>query len=74
MTSLVLKFDGSVAWIGRKSTSGAADEFAVQRDDAGGKRELDRSQDVAPESLGLARDSVTIYWKKGGAPQTASLQ
>jgi len=73
--AIVLKSDGSVAWIadargaeGRPSEGG----YQVHASDASGGRLLATGEDIEPDSLALA--GSTIYWTQAGRPSSASLQ
>jgi hypothetical protein len=70
--SLVLKANGSVAWIvsraGFMGSPSAVDVIAV---DTTGRRVLDSGVDVDPKSLALTGSTLT--WRKGGAARSASL-
>ena len=77
VTSLVLKTNGSVAWIGHKFNAGSSDPgtYSVQRVSAtdGVKQELDRGAAIGAQSLALARDNLTIYWSNGAVVKSAQL-
>ncbi len=75
VTAIVLKSDGSVAWIadargagGRPSEGG----YQVHASDASGSRLLAMGEDIEPDSLALAGN--TIYWTQAGRPDSAWLQ
>ena len=68
-TAIVVKPDGSVAWIAR-----ASDELGgiqVRSADKTGSHLLAASPEIEPDSLALA--GSTLYWTQGGRPMSASL-
>jgi hypothetical protein len=75
--SVVLKADGSVAWIDRfkrEATPGSplTTEYEVEAIDGAGTRVLAVGTDIAPKSLALA--GSTLYWTQGGKPFSAVLK
>ncbi len=79
VTSLVLKANGSIAWISQ--TSGVANPSTPQLiptltevyvDDSSGRRMIANSSAISPMSLALA--GSTIYWLQGGVAQSATLR
>jgi hypothetical protein len=72
VTSLVLRSDGAVAWIGvAHSIVRRTGEIEVHRADRRGEAELDSGSAVDPGSLGLHGSEVT--WRHGGATRSANL-
>ncbi len=75
--SVVLKTDGSVAWIAefeRKPMPpaiGLVTEYEVGAVDRTGTRVLAVATDIAPKSLALA--GSTLYWTQRGAPMSTVL-
>jgi hypothetical protein len=70
--SLVLKANGSVAWIvDRAAFMGSPRTIDVVAEDTTGRRMLDRGPDIDPLSLRLS--GSTLSWQKGGASRTATL-
>ena len=64
VTDLVLKPNGSLAWIG-------SSPYEVHRWEAGGADTvLESGTDIAPESL--AESGTWLYWLRGGAPRFAA--
>jgi hypothetical protein len=80
-TSVVLKQNGSVAWITSTQLSSAAIPHKewVYAFDAAGKRLLAQGQavgeatEIGLRSLALSHDEHTVYWTQGGKPYAASL-
>jgi hypothetical protein len=68
--SLVVKSDGSVAWI--VNTRGQPLEYSVVSAGKTGIRTLASGLDVAPSSLALA--GSTLYWTQDGKPFSAVLR
>jgi hypothetical protein len=72
VTSLVLKANGSVAWIvDRQAFADQPRTLDVVAVDSAGRRLLDRGADIEPESLTLTGSTLT--WRKGGATKSATL-
>jgi hypothetical protein len=71
--SLVLKRDGSVAWIAvaRSIVGTAGADIEVHRHDKHGKRLLDSGAGIDAGSLRLRRSKLT--WNHGGATRSAAL-
>jgi hypothetical protein len=67
--AIVLKADGSVAWINGFGLNPS--RYEVHALDRSGERVLASGPDVAPHSLALAGN--TLYWTQGGKPFSASL-
>ncbi len=68
-TSIVVKTDGSVAWIvGTREQLGTVQ---VRSADKTGSHVLAISPEIAPYSLALA--GSTLYWTQGGEPMSATL-
>jgi hypothetical protein len=67
VTDLAVNANGSVAWI--RGLGGASRE--VRKLDRTGEAVLDVATDIAPGSLALAASKV--YWMRGGAPRSASI-
>jgi len=79
VTALVLKANGSIAWISR--TNGVANPSTPQLipiltevyvKDSSGRRMIANSSTISPTSLALA--GSTIYWLQGGVAQSATLR
>lgn len=73
VTALVVKRNGSVAWLARDFTGGDEETQVVARD-GDGRRLLDRGPGIAPGSLALSENRATIYWLHDGAPRSATLR
>ncbi|MFL5895381.1 MAG: calcium-binding protein [Thermoleophilaceae bacterium] len=76
VTDLVMKPNGSVAWIGAGLTWNAATRqnervTIVGKIDTGGYAELDRGDDIDAGSLRL--DGSALSWTNAGRPRTATL-
>lgn len=69
-TAIVVKRDGSVAWITRASRELGSIE--VRSEDAAGDHLLAASPEIEPDSLALA--GGTVYWTQGGKPMSAVLE
>jgi hypothetical protein len=67
--SVVLKSDGSVAWI--VGTGGQPPEYAVISIDKTGSHTLASGTGIGPSSLALA--GSTLYWTQSGKPFSAAL-
>jgi DNA-binding beta-propeller fold protein YncE len=67
-TTIVVKPDGSVAWI---VATAEATVYEVHAVDKAGRRLLASGPDIAPNSLALA--GSTLYWTQGGEPISAPL-
>ena len=65
--AIVVKSDGSVAWIVESGTS----EYQVHAVDKSGSRVLASGTNIDPHSLALA--GSTLYWTQGGKPESAPL-
>jgi hypothetical protein len=76
ISSIVVKANGSVAWIGGLQAGPAAADYQVQTEDttATGPVTVDQGTDIAPSSLAKASDGVSIYWTRGGVAKSAPLQ
>jgi hypothetical protein len=73
VASLVVKSDGSVAWIGAASSIGGPHRIVeVLRHDRRGLRLLDSGAAVARKSLRLRHS--TLRWKHGGGTRRATLR
>ncbi len=68
-TAIVVKPDGSVAWIARASTELGG--IQVRSVDKTGSHLLAASPEIEPDSLALA--GSTLYWTESGKPMSASL-
>jgi hypothetical protein len=68
-TAIVLKRDGSVAWI--TDTVGSTNRYEVHTADQSGSHLLAVGSNIAPYSLALA--GSTIYWTQDGKPTSAAL-
>ncbi len=68
-TAIVVKRDGSMAWIAR--TSEAFADVEVHSVDAAGSHVLAASSEIEPDSLALA--GSTLYWTEGGKPFSVTL-
>ena len=75
ISSIVVKANGSVAWIGGEQTGPGQVDYQVQTDDSTGTGPVtvDHGDDIAPESLGKASDGLSIYWMRGGVAKNAPL-
>ena len=73
VTDLVLRGDGTMAWIVELRDSAAAPPRYELRSSATGASSsvLAQGVDIAPGSLALA--GSTLYWTQAGAPQSALL-
>lgn len=69
-TAIVVKRDGSVAWITRASKE--LGSIQVRSVDAAGSHMLAASPEIEPGSLALA--GSTLYWTEGGKPFSATLE
>jgi hypothetical protein len=70
--SLVLKANGSVAWIvDRAAFMGSPRSIDVVAEDTAGRRILDSGLDIDPQSLALTGSTLT--WQKGGTTRSATL-
>lgn len=67
--ALVVKGDGSVAWIVRTDAENGT--YQVHAVDKTGSRVLATGAEIAPGSLALA--GSTLYWTQGGQPHSATL-
>ena len=67
---LVLKSNGSIAWIVDIGSSVGSDRQVVAVDSAG-RRVLDTGGNIDPESLTIS--NATLSWTKGGTPHSATL-
>ena len=76
ISSIVVKANGSVAWIGGLQTGSGQVDYQVQIDDSTGTGPVtvDQGDDIAAASLGKASDGLSIYWMRGGVAKNASLQ
>jgi len=70
-TAIVLKSDGSVAWIVR-NVYDMPMELEVHKADRAGTSVLASSADLDPGSLALA--GATLYWIQGGKPFAATFK
>jgi hypothetical protein len=70
VTALVVKANGSFGWI-EAATAASQVNRRVKARDKSGLRLLDDGTDIRPDSLALA--GSTLYWTRGGAPRSASL-
>lgn len=73
-TAIVVKSDGSVAWIAEDNQEEEATGghfYQVHELDGSGERLLDSGAGIAPESLALA--GSTVYWTDDGKPESAVL-
>jgi hypothetical protein len=68
-TAIVVKTDGSVAWIVK--TSAFEGGYQVHAADTTGSRLLASGPDIDPASLALGES--TVYWTQGGKPFSATL-
>ncbi len=68
-TAIVVKGDGSVAWIARASRQ--LGSIQVRSVDKTGSHLLAASPEIEPDSLALA--GSTLYWMQGGKPMSATL-
>ena len=76
-TAIVVKSDGSVAWIvghsfGAAESLGPPPVYEVEAADKPGRRVLASGTDIDPSSLALA--GSTLYWTQGGKPASALLR
>jgi len=80
ISSIVLKTDGSVAWIARDVLRSEKAEHETGKEvnyydlyalDRHGERLIAAGTDVAPNSLALA--GTVVYWTEGGTPHSAPL-
>ena len=78
VTALVLKRNGSVAWIDAPSAdSGDQPVWQVRKyahEERQGAILVDRGADIDNDSLALGADRNSIVWTRGGAQKTASLR
>ena len=69
-SAIVIKTDGSVAWIANaQEVEGGG--YQVHASDRAGSRLLASGTDIEPSSLALA--GSTLYWMQNGKPQSATL-
>lgn len=68
MTDLVLRSNGSVAWIRQL---GGGQEYELWKLDSGGEVRVDSGSAIDPDSLALS--GGRIYWMRAGEPQSAAL-
>jgi hypothetical protein len=68
-TSIVVKNNGSVAWI--VDAGGAEGGYQLHAADRMGSRLITSGTDIDPKSLALA--ASTLYWTQGGKPFAAPL-
>jgi hypothetical protein len=68
-TAIVVKSDGSVAWI--VQTNPGAGTYQVHALDSMGSRLLATGPDIDPSALALA--GSTLYWTQGGKPASTTL-
>ena len=78
VTGLVLKRNGSLAFIYRRSpfTSGPGlgpPSYQVYAETSRGEQILDSGPQIDPSSLTLSTDHRTIYWRDGAATRSAPL-
>jgi len=72
--AIVLRSNGSVAWIAKALGNTPPDEpILVARRVGTRTTVLDRGKDIATDSLALARSGKTIYWTRGSTTKSASL-
>jgi hypothetical protein len=69
ITAIVVKSDGSVAWILENNISPV--EYEIHTFDKTGSHVLASGSDIEPHSLALA--GSTLYWLQGGKPMSAVL-
>jgi hypothetical protein len=76
VSSVVLKANGSVAWIGGAQTGQSGADYQVQIDETAGPGPVtvDQGTDIAPDSLAKASDGLSIYWIRGGVAKNTPLQ
>jgi hypothetical protein len=76
ISNIVVKANGSVAWIGGLQTGPGQTDYQVQTEDSTGTDPVtvDHGDDIAPGSLGKASDGLSIYWIRGGIAKNAPLQ
>ncbi len=68
---IVVKSNGSVAWITKKPLKGETTEYQVHAVDRTGDRLLAIGTDIGPKSLALV--GSTLYWAQGGQPHSTVL-
>jgi hypothetical protein len=75
VSSVVLKANGSVAWIGGAQTGQSGADYQVQIDETAGPGPVtvDQGTDIAPDSLAKASDGLSIYWVRGGVAKNTPL-
>jgi hypothetical protein len=75
VSSIALKANGSVAWIGGAQTGQSGADYQVQIDETGapGPVTVDQGTDIAPDSLAKASDGLSIYWIRGGVAKNTPL-
>lgn len=77
VTALVLKRNGSVAWIDAPSADPGQPVWQVRKyahEERQGAILVDRGADIDNRSLVLGADRNTIVWTRGGAQKSASLR
>jgi hypothetical protein len=76
ISSIVVKTNGSVAWIGGLQTGPGQADYQVQTEDITGTGPVtvDHGDDIAAGSLGKASDGLSIYWIRGGIAKNVPLQ
>jgi hypothetical protein len=77
--AIVLKRNGSVAWIETAPADPGGDEtvWDVRKwanEERQGSVLIDRGSDVDPDSLALGADRNSVSWSRGGAARTAPLR
>ena len=71
--SIVLRANGSVAWITDASGSNNPQETLVVRRHGTSVTVLDRGFDVRLGSLALSRDGTTVFWMRGSTAKAAPM-
>jgi hypothetical protein len=76
ISSIVVKANGSVAWIGGLQTGPSEADYQVQTIDSAGTGPVtvDHGNDIAPGSLAKASDGLSVYWIRGGIAKNTPLQ
>jgi hypothetical protein len=75
VAALVLKPNGSVAWIASyyKDSVRRFQVWALEKASDGEKRKLDEGKAVRPRSLALSANGKTVYWRNGGETRSEAL-
>ena len=75
VSALVLKPNGSVAWIAfyYKDSGRRFQVWALEKGSAGEKRKLDEGNAIRSHSLALSGNGKTVYWRNGAETRSEAL-